>query len=212
MTTATQETAIEEQDMDTEQRRARGFSREVQCGVRALDAIPIEVVPSEQGRQASGILLSVVNEIAAMLEALMASGKTDSIDLRRAPVSPQDRARLREMLGQGELEARLNCLGPTHIHETAVSGVWWVTHYSDDGRVLGEFIEVTTCPEMFTTSPQELHAGLDRLHARLSAETCAADPEDIARKLRALGLTSGDSANRGPNTDPQVKRGNGNVE
>ena len=106
----------------------------------------------------------------------------------------------------------MNCLGPTHIHETAVSGVWWVTHYGDDRTVLGEFIEVTTCPELFTTAPQDLHAGLDRLHARLSAEAAASGPEDIATRLRAIGFTSEDIAQHGPSTEQQFTRGNGHVE
>lgn len=198
--------------MGTERRRVGHFSQEVWCGIRSSDTIPAEVVPPGQSRQADGIVLSVMNEIAAMLEALIASGKTDSIDVHRAPVGAHDRARLRDVLGQGEIEARLNCLGPTHIQETAVSGVWWVTHYSDDRRVLGEFVEVTTCPELLSTSPVDLHAGLKLLHTRLSAETHTADSEDVARRLKAMGLAFGDSVHRSLNADGQMKGGNGNAE
>ncbi len=198
--------------MDTEKPRVGHFSQEVRCGIRGADTIPVEIVPSGQGGQADGIFLSVMNEIAAMLEALITSGQTDSIDLHRAPVGAHDRARLRDVLGQGEIEARLNCLGPTRIQETAVSGVWWVTHYSDDRRVLGELVEVTTCPELLSTSPVDLHAGLKLLHTRLSAETHTADPEDVARRLKAMGLAFGDSVHRSLNADGQIEGGNGNAE
>ncbi len=198
--------------METEQRRAGRFRREARWGINNPDTIPVEVVPSGQGHQADGIFLSVMNEIAAMLEALIASGKTASIDLRRAPLGARDRARLRDVLGQGEIEARINCLGLTHLKETAVSGVWWVTHYSEDRRMLGEFVEVTTCPELLSTSPADLHAGLTLLHTRLSAETHAPDPEDIARRLKAMGLASGDGVQCSPNADGQTKGGNSHAE
>jgi hydrogenase-1 operon protein HyaF len=177
-----------------------------------LNSIPIEVETSRQGSSVASITLSILNEITAMLEALISSGQTNSIDLHRAPLGEQELARLRDMLGRGELGAELDCLGPTQIRETAVSGVWWVTHYSDDRRVVGEFIEVTTCPEMLSTPANELASGLSLLRSRLSTDAQVRDPADIARSLEALGLAPRHSSQDDPEINQQVKRGNGNAE
>lgn len=177
-----------------------------------LKSIPVEVGTSPQGAPAVSIALSVLNEITALLEALIASGRTCSIDLQREPLSPQGHDKLRDMLGQGELDAQLDCLGPTQIRETAVSGVWWITHYSEDRRIVGEFIEVTTCPEMLITPAEELASGLSLLGSRLSTDTHVRDPGDIAKSLEALGLTAMHRSQDNPKINQQVKRGNGNAE
>jgi hydrogenase-1 operon protein HyaF len=177
-----------------------------------LKSIPVEVETSPQGAAAVSIALPVLNEITAMLEALISSGQPSSIDLQREPLGTQDHAKLRDTLGRGELAAELDCLGPTQITETAVSGVWWVTHYSEDGRVVGEFIEVTTCPEMLITAEGELASGLSLLRSRLATEAHVRDSGDIAKRVEALGLTPRDSCKVDPKINQQVKRGNGNAE
>lgn len=150
---------------------------------------PIGVTFSTQGTPGTGIALSLLSEISTMLESLIDTGKTDSIDLRRTPLEPDDFTILRDILGHGELNARaVDTLGKTHIEETAISGVWWLTYYSDDHKVLGEFIEVTKCPAMLSTSDDDLHVGLNRLHAQLTTESVAVDPNTIAKSMDALGL------------------------
>ena len=178
-----------------------------------LNSIPVAVETIPQGSPVASIALSILNEIAAMLEALISAGQSSSIDLQREPLGPRDHGKLQEILGRGELAAELDCLGPTQIRETAVSGVWWVTHYSEAGRVVGEFIEVTTCPDMLVTPAEEVASGLNLLRSRLSAEAHVRDPADIAKSVEALGLTP----RRGSQDDPKitqqrVERGNGNAE
>jgi hydrogenase-1 operon protein HyaF len=180
--------------------------------VSGRNSIPVEIETSPQGSPVVSVALSILNEITAMLEALIASGKIGSIDLQRQPLSPQDHDKLRDMLGQGELDAQLDCLGPTQIRETAVSGVWWITHYSEDRRIVGEFIEVTTCPEMLITPAEELVSGLSLLRSRLSTDAHVKDPADIAKSLEALGLTPRHSSQDDPKINQQVKRGNGDAE
>ncbi|MGI9321852.1 MAG: hydrogenase expression/formation C-terminal domain-containing protein [Thiogranum sp.] len=177
-----------------------------------LRSIPVEVETSPQGAPAISIAPSILNQITAMLETLISSGQASNIDLQREPLSPQDHAKLRDMLGHGELAAELDCLGPTQIMETGVSGVWWVTHYREDRRVVGEFIEVTTCPDMLVTSAQELASGLSRLRSRLSIDAHARNPADIARRVEALGLKPKEGSKHDPKINQQVKRGNGDAE
>ena len=178
----------------------------------SLDSIPVTVVAAEQGDTSSSVVLPLLHEINAMLEALISSGQTNSIDLRRAPLSPQDHDALRDVLGQGEVKAQLDCLGPTRIEETEVSGVWWTTYYSEDSRVIGEFIQVTTCPEILGTPPSELPSGLSLLRARLTRDSQVADPNDIAESLAALGLAPTASFSNDTHPDHKIKRGNGDAK
>jgi len=153
-----------------------------------LNSIPIEVETHAHESPAVDIVLSILNEIAALLEVLISSGQTNSIDLHRALFGESELVKLRNMLGCGELNAELDCLGLTQIRETAVSGVWWVTHFSDDRRVVGEFIEITTCPEMLSTPAEELASGLSLLRSRLTMDSDSRGPLDIAKSLEVLGL------------------------
>ncbi len=178
----------------------------------ALNSITVELEISNRACGAVDIVRSILSEIGAMLEALIASGRTGCIDLQRQPLGHQDLARLHDTLGRGEVAAELDCLGPTRIIETAISGVWWITHYREDGRVVGQFIEVTTCPDLLVTRAEELPSGLSLLGARLSVNTHAKDPADIARRVAAMGLQPRDRCTNGSKLNQQVKRGNGNAE
>jgi len=147
-----------------------------------------------------------------MLDTLLSSGQCDSIDLHRTPLGPDDRAKLEDVLGQGELSATADCLGPTHVRETAISGVWWITHRDEQARVLGEFIEVTLCPEMLRSSPSDLRSGLDRLSARLSRQAQPVDPGAIADRLKAIGIQPGAHFHDISKSDQKPQRGNGDAD
>jgi hydrogenase-1 operon protein HyaF len=135
------------------------------------------VVITEAGSPASthGNAMPILHEIEALLNDLVASGKTAAIDLRSLPLLPGDYARLKEVLGQGEVSATLEALGATQVRETAIHGVWWVTHCNSDASVIAEFIEVTYLPEILRTHPADARAGLDLLRARLTPETGEGD-------------------------------------
>jgi hydrogenase-1 operon protein HyaF len=180
--------------------------------VNNLNSIPVTVVTAEHDDTPANVVLPILHQIAAMLEALISSGQTNSIDLRRAPLSPQDRDKLRDMLGVGEVKAQIDCLGPTSIDETAVSGVWWITHYSADSRTVGEFIEVTACPDILNTPRSQLLSGLSLLRTRLSDDSHVPDPDDIAQRLAAMGLHPNDSFLFDSSVNQPVNRGNGNAE
>jgi hydrogenase-1 operon protein HyaF len=106
-----------------------------------------------------------------LLNDLVTSGKSASIDLRSLPLLPGDYEKLKEVLGQGEVSATIDAMGLTQVCETAVHGVWWVTHYNSDETLIAEFIEVTTMPEILRTHPADAHAGLELLHSRLTPAT-----------------------------------------
>ena len=115
-----------------------------------------------------GNAMPLLYEIEFLLGDLLATGKATSIDLRSLPMLPGDYEKLREVLGDGEVSATIDAMGPTQVRETAVHGVWWVTHYNSDHTVIAEFIEVTYVPEILRTHPADVRVGLDSLRSRLN--------------------------------------------
>ncbi len=116
-------------------------------------------------KRESGSALALLHEVAALLERLALRGESASIDLRGVP--PGDRAMLIEMLGEGEVQARVQTSGATEIRETAFPGAWWVTHLNENGQVIAEFIDICSVPEILRASPQDVAEGLDRLRPAL---------------------------------------------
>lgn len=167
----------------------------VDTQINASELVQLQLGASNHDAYLPGNVLPILHEIAAMLAVLTASGEANSIDLRRSPLSPIDYEALKGYLGQGEVSAQSNSLGPTHILETSVSGVWWITHRNQDDEIVGEFIEVTACPEMLVTPFEDLLAGLSRLRERLASESQIVNPNDVKRSLAALGVSNSDILN-----------------
>ena len=142
-----------------------------------LKGIPIAVADDAAGLTLSGNAVPILHEIQSLLNDLVTSGKSASIDLRSLPMIPGDYERLKEVLGQGEVSATIDAMGPTQVRETSVHGVWWVTHYNSDETIIAEIIEVTTMPEILRTHPADARVGLDFLQSRLTsaAETDKGD-------------------------------------
>jgi hypothetical protein len=89
-------------------------------------------------------------------------------------------------LGKGEVSAEVNSYGPTQIQETSVSGVWWIIHRNRDAELVGQFIEVTACPEMLVTPSEDLLLSLSRLRKRLASESFVVNENDVIKSLEAL--------------------------
>lgn len=144
--------------------------------------------PCPHASKPSGNALALLHEIAAMLEAMLAEGRSTSLDLRRAPLPPADYEALKAALGEGAVSATVQALGPSHVRETGIAGVWWVSHCNQDGRVVGELIEVTECPQLLKTPPEDARTGLARLGERLSANLRQPDEHAVRERAAALGL------------------------
>lgn len=117
--------------------------------------------------QSDGNGRAVLREIEQRLALLLAKGEESSIDLSRLPFGPGDHALLVKTLGEGDVSAEVNSHGPTQVRETAIPGVWWVTHLNADDEVMAEFIEVTRCPAIVLTPQDDLQDGVEALRARL---------------------------------------------
>jgi len=115
-----------------------------------------------------GNIRALLAEIAARLEKLDNNGESGMIDLNSLPFAPGEYEQLRQALGQGEVSARIEAIGPSEIIETHYPGVWWVTHYNVEGDIIADMIEIAWLPEIIKSQPEDVHAGLERLKAQLN--------------------------------------------
>ncbi|OGT16921.1 MAG: hypothetical protein A3J49_11805 [Gallionellales bacterium RIFCSPHIGHO2_02_FULL_57_16] len=127
------------------------------------------------GTSSIGNVTAILTEIACLLEKLASNGETGLIDLKSLPFSPGEYEQLRLALGRGEVSARLDAIGASEIIETHFPGVWWVTHYNVEGDIVADLIEVATVPNILCSQPEDVRAGLERLHAILSQSAASDD-------------------------------------
>lgn len=105
---------------------------------KSLQDIAIKVESNDTS--SIGNIAALLAEISTMLEQLIGCGTSSMIDLKSLPLSPQEYEQLRLTLGQGEVTARLEAIGPSEIIETRYPGVWWVTHYNVEGDIIADMI------------------------------------------------------------------------
>jgi hydrogenase-1 operon protein HyaF len=106
-----------------------------------------------------------------LLQVLAADASAASIDLSSLPMSPEDRAQLLQVLGEGEVQATLTAQGLSKFRETHICGVWWVEHFGVDRELVAESIEVTLMPEILKASADEIVPAARDLRARIEALT-----------------------------------------
>ena len=115
-----------------------------------------------------GNIRALLAEIAAHLEKLAANGETGMIDLNSLPFAPGEYEQLRQTLGQGEVSARVEAIGPSEIIEMRYPGVWWVTHYNVEGDIVADTLEITAMPEIIKSQPEDIRMGLELLKETLN--------------------------------------------
>ncbi|MDX1595042.1 MAG: hydrogenase expression/formation C-terminal domain-containing protein [Gammaproteobacteria bacterium] len=118
---------------------------------------------------ASSAVEALLCEVRVALRRLAEAAEPTTIDLGPLPLSPAEFTALERALGEGEVTARLDALGTTSVRETAVPGVWWVTHDGCAGRVAGPQLEVARWPALLETPAETLRSGLASLDALLDA-------------------------------------------
>lgn len=131
-----------------------------------LNTIPI--FAQSEAACSVGNIRALLAEIAARLEKLDASGETGIMDLNSLPFAPGEYELLRQTLGQGEVSARIEAIGASEIIETRYPGVWWVTHHNVEGDIVADMIEIARIPEIISSQPDDIRAGLELLRARLN--------------------------------------------
>jgi hydrogenase-1 operon protein HyaF len=133
-----------------------------------MDTLASIGVTVEDGEAVTGNLLPLLHEIRHALRELRDSDRPTTIDLRAMPFAPGEQERLEALLGVGEVDARIEALGPSHVVETRIPGVWLVTHYNSSEQIMGEYIEITRMPTILLTDCAEL-AGAERAVENLIA-------------------------------------------
>jgi hydrogenase-1 operon protein HyaF len=125
-------------------------------GMHRIDSIPVDV---RETAYHTANLLPLLHELRHALVACAERGETHSIDLNRLPLAPAESAQLEQLLGRGEITARLQALGDSEIVETRLPGVWRITHRNADGTVVARLLEITDCPAILKTPQQDLADG-----------------------------------------------------
>ncbi|HYN78974.1 MAG TPA: hydrogenase expression/formation C-terminal domain-containing protein [Lamprocystis sp. (in: g-proteobacteria)] len=115
-----------------------------------------------------GNALPILHEVRHAVERLIATGETTLIDLNTLPFGPGDAERLFALLGAGEVRATVDALGPTHVQETAIPGVWLIDYRSTEDERLALQIAITDIPEILRTQRQDLDTAIAALDACLS--------------------------------------------
>lgn len=109
---------------------------------------------------------ALLYEIADRLDRLAEGGAAESIDLASLPLNPVDLERLRDALGDGEVEATIRADGVSLVRETGVAGVWWVEHRDAAGHVIAEMLEIARVPEILGVAADDVGRGAALLRAR----------------------------------------------
>ena len=114
-------------------------------------------------------VLPLLHQIKHAMDDLLNNKNNNAvIDLRSIPLAPGEEENLLNILGQGEVKAQLNALGPSEIIETQFNGVWLVTHYNDENEIVSRHIEITYMPEILRSQTQDIKSACERLSQSLA--------------------------------------------
>jgi len=127
----------------------------------ALEGIAVRV------EAASGNITPLLHEIRHALRRVAQGGEGTTIDLGSLPLAPGEEKRIEDLLGQGEVRAELNALGPTVVQETRYPGVWFITHRNTEQEVVARFIEVTRMPELLLAQSEDMRRVVSELDSKL---------------------------------------------
>jgi hydrogenase-1 operon protein HyaF len=131
--------------------------------MKSLDSMTMRVATS------TGNVEPLLHEIRHALQRVAKGKEGTVIDLRRLPLAPGEEERIEAELGEGEVRAELDALGPTVVQETSYAGVWLVTHRNKEQEVVARFIEVTRVPELLKSQEADIYSGISRLESELAA-------------------------------------------
>ncbi len=124
----------------------------------------IDVSPSQDNINIRSILI----EIQAGLDKLSESGSRHIIDLGAIPLAGYERARLFELLGQGEVHIHLSLLGTSEVYETLFSGVWVVKHRDELEEFTSMFIEICHIPDIVLSQPDDIMTSSSKLQGLIN--------------------------------------------
>ena len=104
----------------------------------------------------AGNAKALLRELLRLLDDLAAGGTGGSIDLMSMPFAQADYEEMRDVLGVGAIDARLEALGESRVQETRYPGIWWVRHCNEDRETVAELIEVVSAKDLEFKSRRSL--------------------------------------------------------
>jgi len=118
--------------------------------------IPIKVVETRPVDHLA-LAKTLLTEILSMMSHLLDTGEGGVLDLRALPTLGQAGYQfLKDQLGIGEVKAQIQSFGRSEIQETAIAGIWWVSHFNQDDDIYTELIEVNFIPEILKTPRDDI--------------------------------------------------------
>lgn len=132
--------------------------------MNSLANIGIQVGDTAQAENARALLRELENHLQRLIE----TGESARIDLGSLPLNSADYELLELVLGHGEVIATVDSLGVSEISDTAIPGIWRIEYYNSEEALVAEFVEITRCPELLLTQPEEMKDGLSLLHEAIA--------------------------------------------
>jgi hydrogenase-1 operon protein HyaF len=112
----------------------------------------------------------ILHEIRHALKKLVDRGESSIIDLRSIPLAPGEEETIILTLGKGEVDAKLNALGPSEIYESRFAGVWIVTNFNEHDSIVSRFIEITGFPDVLKSQREDVVHALQGLTEELGTD------------------------------------------
>lgn len=127
------------------------------------------VVPPIAGRSVAPGVLAILYEVKTALERYAATRESTVIDLRWLAAMPANLEQLRFALGDGEVSAIVYSQGITHVNETGIPCVWWISHRDHEAGTHTEMLEIVRAPLMLCGNTHDIEGAIGELRARLAA-------------------------------------------
>jgi hydrogenase-1 operon protein HyaF len=86
------------------------------------------------------------------------------------PFAQADYEEMRDVLGVGAIDARLEALGESRVQETRYPGIWWVRHCNEDRETVAELIEVCDVPSILRAPAADVVYAAAQLRQVLEAQ------------------------------------------
>jgi hydrogenase-1 operon protein HyaF len=115
---------------------------------REMDTFHMPLVPERADVEALAEARDVLQEFLDVFEAWDPSLETPGPRLDLRTLSPAALTIVNEMLGDGEVSVKLDGRRRAHIQESVFAGIWRVCELDSAERMLGDWIEGGTIPEI----------------------------------------------------------------
>lgn len=122
----------------------------------ALSGIKIVPETTSPCQISTGNVMPLLHQIRHALQLLNSTQEHTCIDLMAMPLTKQESDELLAFLGSGEVSISINSIGESTVQETHFFGVWLITHYDNDRKMLSQFIEVAIIPEIVLAQSSDI--------------------------------------------------------